>query len=140
TDAVNLIDGLDGLAGGVALAATLACAWLLAGTHVPSFLVSAALAGALAGFLWFNVHPALIFMGDTGSLFVGFVLSALTLRTAQLAVPGGFPVLPALLLAVPLLDTADAIHRRAAVALAEHHTPLRMLGALKSRLFAPDGL
>lgn len=140
TNAVNLIDGLDGLAAGIALAATLACAWLLSGTHAPSFLVSAALAGALAGFLWFNVHPALIFMGDTGSLFVGFVLASLTLRTSQLAVRGGFPLIPALLLAVPLLDTAEAIRRRAMLALREGQPPLATLHALRRRLFAPDGL
>ncbi len=140
TNAVNLIDGLDGLAGGVALTTTLACAWLLAGTHAPSFLVSAALAGALAGFLWFNLHPALIFMGDTGSLFVGFMLAALTLRTSQLTITGGFPVLPALLLAVPLLDTLDAIRRRTLATLREGHAPLAIPRALQSRLFTPDGL
>src|SRR5262249_20302209 len=107
TNAVNLIDGLDGLAGGLALVTTLSCALLMAGTGAPSFLASAALTGALLGFLWFNVHPAQIFMGDTGSLFVGFVLSTLTLRTAQHLGPGAFPMVPVLLLAVPLLDTGD---------------------------------
>jgi UDP-GlcNAc:undecaprenyl-phosphate/decaprenyl-phosphate GlcNAc-1-phosphate transferase len=140
TNALNLIDGLDGLAGGLALVAALAASWMLAATGSASFLVAAALAGALAGFLWFNLYPALIFMGDTGSLFVGFVLSAITLRASQLASLEAFPLVPVLLLAVPLLDTLDAIARRTLAAAAHAATPVAFLRDVRARVFAPDGM
>lgn len=139
TNALNLIDGLDGLAAGLALVAAVAASWMLAASGAPSFLVAAALVGALAGFLWFNLSPALIFMGDTGSLFVGFVLSAITLRAAQLASTDAFPVVPALLLAVPMLDTLDAIRRRTIDAVAATGTLGAFLRDVRRRVFAPDG-
>lgn len=140
TNALNLIDGLDGLAGGLALVAAVAVSWMLASSGAPSFLVAAALAGSLAGFLWFNLNPALIFMGDTGSLFVGFVLSAITMRAAQLASADAFPVVPVLLLAVPLLDTFDAIRRRTSAAWAAADTAFEFARNVRSRLFSPDGM
>lgn len=140
TNALNLIDGLDGLAGGLALVATLAASWLLAGSGTSSFLATGALAGALAGFLWFNLNPALIFMGDTGSLFVGFVLAALTMRAGQLVSAEAFPLVPVLLLAVPLADTTDAIRRRTLAAAATARSPLHFLREAKRRILAPDGM
>lgn len=140
TNALNLIDGLDGLAGGLALVTAVAASWMLAPSGAPSFLVAAALAGSLAGFLWFNLNPALIFMGDTGSLFVGFVLSAITMRAAQLASADAFPLVPVLLLAVPLLDTLDAIRRRTIAAAASAASPLEFLRQVRARVFAPDGM
>jgi UDP-GlcNAc:undecaprenyl-phosphate GlcNAc-1-phosphate transferase len=140
TNAINLIDGLDGLACGVALVATLGAGMLLAPTGGPLLLTAAALAGALLGFLWFNLNPALIFMGDAGSLFVGFVLSAMTLRAAQLSSPDAFPLVPVLLLAVPLYDTCDAVVRRALATIRERRAPITIPGALVSRVFSPDGM
>jgi UDP-GlcNAc:undecaprenyl-phosphate GlcNAc-1-phosphate transferase len=150
TNALNLLDGLDGLACGVALVAALAlCAWMAPESR-PLLLMSAALAGALAGFLWFNVNPAQIFMGDAGSLVVGFVLSALTLRSGQVADPDAFPIVPMCLVAVPLLDTLDTIRRRTTEALRVHvrlrvvdraeRSPRRLIGGVVGRLLAADSM
>jgi UDP-GlcNAc:undecaprenyl-phosphate GlcNAc-1-phosphate transferase len=79
-------------------------------------------------------------MGDTGSLFVGFVLSAITMRAAQLASADAFPLVPVLLLAVPLLDTLDAIRRRTIAAAAGAASPLEFLRHVRARVFAPDGM
>jgi len=138
TNALNLIDGLDGLAAGLGLVAALGASWLLADSGAPSFPAAAALAGALAGFLWFNLNPALIFMGDTGSLFTGFALAALTLRAGQAASPAAFPLVPALLLAVPLVDALDAIARRTLAAARAARAPAAFPRELRARLFKPD--
>jgi UDP-GlcNAc:undecaprenyl-phosphate/decaprenyl-phosphate GlcNAc-1-phosphate transferase len=140
TNAVNLIDGLDGLACGVALVATLATCAVVAPIGGQLLLVAAALAGALLGFLWFNLNPALIFMGDAGSLFIGFVLSAITLRAGQLSSPESFPLVPVLLLMVPLYDTCDAIRRRTVAAARTSRSVVDFVHRVRGRLFAPDGL
>ncbi len=112
-NAMNLIDGLDGLAGGVsviALCAFLILAWMDA--NPSAALLSVALLGALLGFLKFNFYPARIFMGDTGSLTIGFVLAFLALLLTQ---PHGArisPVIPVLILGVPILDTLWVMCRR----------------------------
>jgi UDP-GlcNAc:undecaprenyl-phosphate GlcNAc-1-phosphate transferase len=139
TNAVNLIDGLDGLASGVALVATLATCFLLAPVGGPLLLAAAALAGALLGFLWFNLNPALIFMGDAGSLFVGFLLAAMTLRAGQLSSPTAFPLVSALLVIVPLFDTVDAIRRRSRAAAREAGSWSQFLREVRGRVFTPDG-
>src|SRR5690606_8532466 len=81
TNAFNLIDGLDGLAGGLACIAALALFALSAGDPGVA-LVAAVLAGALAGFLRYNFNPARVFMGDSGSLFVGYLLACLAVKTS----------------------------------------------------------
>lgn len=139
TNAVNLIDGLDGLACGIALIATIAVAALIASGGSPLLLAVAALGGALIGFLWYNLHPAQIFMGDAGSLFVGFVLSGMTLRAGQIAAPEAFPLVPALLIAIPLLDTSNAILRRAGSAARGARSVGALVRAVRARVFAPDG-
>lgn len=114
-NAVNLIDGLDGLATGVIGIAFLACAALFGVKgEVELMAVGIAIAAALIGFLPYNFKPASIFMGDSGSLFLGYLLAAYTLQ-------GGFhsdPLLALLilpiLLGVPVLDTGTAIVRRLA--------------------------
>ena len=140
TNALNLIDGLDGLACGVALAASVAAAALLWHTQGPALLAAVALAGALAGFLWFNLSPALIFMGDAGSLLVGFALAAITLRAGQVASHQAFPLVPAVLLAVPLFDTFDAIRRRTVSAARVSSSILNFLSEALRRVLSPDGL
>ena len=114
TNAVNLLDGLDGLVSGVACgsATILAVVAALNGQWLP-VLAMAALAGAALGFLRFNFNPATIFMGDTGSLFLGLMFASWSLlgylkttATVTLTVP----IL--LVMAVPLLDTSYAILRR----------------------------
>ena len=112
TNALNLLDGLDGLASGVAaiIGATLAVIAWQAG-HAFAVCVGVALVGALLGFLPHNFSPARIFLGDTGSLFVGFVLSLMALecyrRVSLITL-----MVPLLTLAVPLLDTTLSIVRR----------------------------
>jgi UDP-GlcNAc:undecaprenyl-phosphate GlcNAc-1-phosphate transferase len=109
TNAFNLLDNMDGLSAGVALVASLVLllnAWLLGGFFMS--LVYVALIGSLLGFLVYNWHPASIFLGDSGSLFIGFVLASLTLlqRYVSHASSHYFPVLmPVLVLALPILDT-----------------------------------
>jgi UDP-GlcNAc:undecaprenyl-phosphate GlcNAc-1-phosphate transferase len=112
TNAFNLIDGLDGLAAGVGLIAALTLAVLAAAAGRPEIaLIALALAGALLGFLFYNFFPASIFMGDSGSMFVGYVLAALYVRGAQQ--PEGVPVFtPMLALAFPVADAMLAIIRR----------------------------
>lgn len=153
SNAVNLVDGLDGLAAGLALAAAAALG-AVAALHgrADAALLCAALAGAAAGFLPWNRHPARIFLGDSGALFLGFMLGAAALRCgpagapaplawpASLAGPAGpagapaLPLLPALLaLAVPLGDAAFAVVRRVA---ARRHPFKGDLGHLHHRLLA----
>jgi UDP-GlcNAc:undecaprenyl-phosphate GlcNAc-1-phosphate transferase len=113
TNAFNLLDNMDGLSGGVALIAALVLllnAWLLGGFFMS--LVYVALIGALLGFLVFNWHPASVFLGDCGSLSIGFILASLTLlqRYVSNASSTYFPVLmPVLVLALPIVDTATVI-------------------------------
>jgi UDP-GlcNAc:undecaprenyl-phosphate GlcNAc-1-phosphate transferase len=112
TNAFNLIDGLDGLAAGVGLIAcmTLSIIALTAG-RLDVALVTVALAGALGGFLFYNFSPASIFMGDSGSMFVGYLLAALYVRGSQQA--AGVPLLtPVLALSLPIADTLLAVIRR----------------------------
>jgi UDP-GlcNAc:undecaprenyl-phosphate GlcNAc-1-phosphate transferase len=110
TNAFNLIDGLDGLAGGLAYIAALALFALNAADPGVS-LVAVILAGALAGFLRYNFNPARVFMGDSGSLFVGYLLACLAVKASAGENAVTFAV-PLLVLAVPLLDTATAMGRR----------------------------
>lgn len=115
TNAFNLIDGLDGLAGGVALVAV-ATNFVIAlgrGEHV-MVLLSAALGGAILGFLFYNFNPASIFMGDTGSMFLGFVLGTIAIQANQKAYAAVAILIPVTALGLPLLDTALAVVRRAA--------------------------
>ena len=113
-NAVNLIDGLDGLAAGVVFFAAVTnfvVAWMMGTTLVA--LVMATLAGAVLGFLFFNFNPARIFMGDSGSYFLGFLLAACSiagpLQKASAAVSIAVPLVA---LGVPIIDTLLAIVRR----------------------------
>lgn len=112
-NAVNLIDGMDGLAAGVvAIAfAGLACAHALGGDFGALVLV-AAMGGALLGFLRYNVSPASIFMGDSGSLFLGYALAAYALRGTAHVNPVLALVIPAVIMGIPVLDTVVSILRR----------------------------
>lgn len=112
-NAFNLIDGLDGLASGLALIATLGMAgslFLVNGAAATPFYF--AFAGGLVAFLKYNYNPASIFLGDSGSMFIGFVLSVLPLATQttnSFLVSIGMPLLA---MGVPIFDTALAIIRR----------------------------
>lgn len=112
-NALNLIDGLDGLAAGIALLASFtALGAALYYTNWELAVATAPLIGVLTGFLFFNFHPASIFLGDSGSLLIGFLLgcSGILWSRESPAVPG--IAAPAIALAVPLTDTTLAIIRR----------------------------
>jgi UDP-GlcNAc:undecaprenyl-phosphate GlcNAc-1-phosphate transferase len=113
-NSINLLDGVDGLAAGVV--AIVALLLLVAAANRPEqgevLVLAAALAGACVGFLIFNFHPARIFMGDSGSQFLGLALALLSvIGVAKVAVAAALLV-PVLALAVPIADTALAIVRR----------------------------
>ncbi|WP_047150876.1 MraY family glycosyltransferase [Aneurinibacillus tyrosinisolvens] len=112
TNAVNLIDGLDGLAAGVsgiATAAMMIMALLMGNLVVALYCVI--LLGGIIGFLFYNFHPAKIFMGDTGALFLGFNLAALSIMGFKYVTLFSF-IIPILILGVPLSDTIFAMLRR----------------------------
>jgi len=124
-NAVNLIDGLDGLASGVALTA-MASLYLIgtAGEAQPQIaLILAAAAGGVLGFLPYNIFPATIIMGDTGAILLGFVLAAAGVSVTQSGMPGAAPWAPVAALGVALADTVWAIVRR---------------GVSGAPIFAPD--
>ena len=113
TNTVNLIDGLDGLAAGTSAIAAL-CISYVAYIHGTYLVTGAmlALAGSALGFLPFNFYPSKIFMGDGGSLYLGFMLGSLsilgTVKSATLVAV----IIPVLVLGVPIFDTMFAIFRR----------------------------
>lgn len=113
TNAVNLIDGVDGLASGVGLFAT--ATTLLAALlqkNVDLALVVVPLAGCLLGFLRYNFNPATIFLGDSGSLLIGFILGSCSVIWSQKSATILGMTAPLLALSIPLLDTALAVVRR----------------------------
>lgn len=121
TNAVNLIDGLDGLAVGVSsiAAITMLAVALLTG-NMPIAITMAALAGACIGFMPYNLNPAKIFMGDTGSTFLGYMLATVSIMGLfKFYAVISFAV-PFLILGLPIFDTANAIIRR----LAEGRSPM----------------
>ncbi len=116
TNAVNLIDGLDGLAGGVSAIAAMTMAavtltqWGSAGME--NIMLELTLVAALIGFLKHNFFPAKIFMGDTGSLFLGFTLAVMAITGLTKSVAAVSVIIPLVILGVPLLDTFFAVVRR----------------------------
>lgn len=113
-NAVNLLDGLDGLASGVALIA-FGCLALIFGQHGGNVGITAIaflMMGALAGFLVYNFNPASIFMGDSGSLFLGYMLAVFTLEGNSHANPFLSIIVPAVVLGLPLLDMGLCMVRR----------------------------
>ena len=114
TNAINLIDGLDGLSAGISIIVlvTISMTSLLSGRSDIASL-SLILAGSIMGFLFFNFHPAKIFMGDCGALYIGFMISVISLlgfgfKTSTFFTLGA----PIVVLAVPIMDTLIAIIRR----------------------------
>ncbi|NQX70263.1 undecaprenyl/decaprenyl-phosphate alpha-N-acetylglucosaminyl 1-phosphate transferase [Paenibacillus alba] len=111
-NALNWIDGLDGLATGIAGISCLSLGIIAAITgNIPVLIISLTLLGSLAGFYLFNSEPASIFMGESGSAFLGFVLAVLSILGFKQAVFVSF-IIPLLILGVPILDTLLAMVRR----------------------------
>lgn len=113
-NAMNLIDGIDGLAGGVALFAVGTLFVLSLARQDPLLMLfTATLGGSIFGFLIYNFNPATIFMGDTGSMFLGFILATTSIMTALKSSTAVAILIPIVALGLPILDTLWAIFRRA---------------------------
>jgi UDP-GlcNAc:undecaprenyl-phosphate GlcNAc-1-phosphate transferase len=134
-NAFNLIDGVDGICGGLGLiaAVTVGILLIVLGQHFAG-LVLLALAGACLGFLRYNFHPASIFLGDAGSLFIGFLLAAVSLKTNVNKSTFISILLPILIMCVPIFDVFLAVWRRVGRRLL-----YVQLGDMnESRVFGPD--
>jgi len=130
TNAFNIIDGLDGLAAGQAMisCSSLAVIASMSG-HAEMAFVGAVVSAALLGFLPFNLHPARVFLGDSGSTAIGYVVACLALSGGLMLSSGFAILLPVLLVGIPVADTLLAILRRAAG---------RLLGSRVAGIFGPD--
>lgn len=114
TNAINFIDGLDGLATGITCisSTSLLFIFLLTGQSIEAIFIAAIMVGATMGFLPFNFNPAKIFMGDTGSNFLGFSLAILSMLGLAKTYTAISVLVPIIILAVPIFDTSFAIIRR----------------------------
>ncbi len=122
TNAVNLIDGLDGLAGGLSFIAFIFFAIHASfAENSTLMLLNLALAGAVLGFLRFNWYPSVLFMGDAGSLCLGFSLAFMALAMTQGANAATSPVIALIILAVPITDTLIVMFKR----IANGHSPFK---------------
>lgn len=138
---INLIDGMDGLAGGFGLFLSLTLAFVGFISGFPDvMIVSIVMAGALSGFLFFNLPPAKIFLGDGGAYLIGFFVASVSLKCSNKGSIIAALLVIVIALGVPILDTAFAILRRAIRGVpifradAEHiHHRLILLGYSKGR-------
>ncbi|MCJ7777944.1 MAG: undecaprenyl/decaprenyl-phosphate alpha-N-acetylglucosaminyl 1-phosphate transferase [Sedimentisphaerales bacterium] len=113
TNAVNLADGLDGLAAGIsAVACAVIAIFAIYSGHIFMAIMMLALLGSLIGFLFFNFNPAKIFMGDSGSLFLGYTISASSVMCSAKSPALVGLALPMLALGIPIFDTLFAMMRR----------------------------
>ncbi|MFC1668646.1 glycosyltransferase family 4 protein [Chlamydiota bacterium] len=113
TNAINLIDGLDGLANGIVFICSIALfpVFFITSKTMPAFF-SLAIAGACLGFLRYNFFPAKIFLGDTGSMFLGFSLASLAILTNHKTTITLGLLVPLIGLGIPIFDTTFAFFRR----------------------------
>lgn len=114
TNAINLMDGLDGLSSGISLISCISLLMIFALNESPlvAVLMITALAGALTGFIPYNFNPAKTFIGDTGSNFLGFILSIVSILGIAKTYTAVVIVLPVIVLGLPIVDTVSAIFRR----------------------------
>lgn len=113
TNAINLIDGLDGLAAGVSAISCISLFFIsLINKDYVTAIMTSILAGAALGFLPYNFNPARIFMGDTGSMFLGYTLSVITIQGTLKSYAAISILIPVVALGLPLFDTTFAILRR----------------------------
>ena len=110
---INLIDGLDGLSGGISSIyfLTIGIIAIIQGRTGLDFILSFVMLGSTLGFLVYNFHPATIFAGDSGSMFMGFIISVIALLGFKNVTMTSL-IIPLLILAIPILDTLFAIIRR----------------------------
>jgi len=135
TNAFNLIDGVDGLAPGIAALAGAACgAILIVRGHAPEAMLLAAFVGAMLGFLVYNFEPASIFLGDSGSLVAGFLLAATAIAGWQKGATALASAVPLLIFALPIADAATTLVRRV-LARPSHG---RSLTTMVRRVVEPD--
>lgn len=114
TNAINLVDGRDGVAAGVAILAAVTLAQVAANADHPTVaLLLVAVAGAGLGLLPFNLPPASVYLGDSGAYLLGFVLGSLSIRAATGVTDAVFVAVPIVALGFPILDTVLAAVRRA---------------------------
>ncbi len=136
TNAFNLMDGLDGLATGLAIIAGVTCtAIVIIRGEMATAVLLVALLGALVGFLPFNFNPASIFLGDGGSLFIGFVLALTAITGFQKGATALAVGVPILIFALPLLDIVSTVIRRLR---GSPPAPTRSLRTAVARLLQPD--
>ena len=113
TNAFNLIDGLDGLASGIAVIACISIFIITSlSEQFEAAIFSLIMAGSLVGFLRYNFNPAKIFLGDSGSLLIGFALALLSIQSTAKITTGFAVLLPILVLALPITDTLVSMIRR----------------------------
>ena len=112
TNLINLIDGIDGLAGGISL--MLMCLLAYAGFRTNSFslFLAVGMAGALAGFLYYNFPPAKVYLGDGGAYLLGFLIGTMTIATSHKGTVAAALIAPVFALALPIVDVIWAILRR----------------------------
>ena len=142
TNAINLIDGRDGVAPGVAILAAITLAQIASNTNHPTVaLLLVAVAGAGLGVLPFNLPPASVYIGDSGALLLGFILGSLSIRAATGVTDAVFVAVPLVALGFPILDSLLAPVRRAL----DHRHPLmgdqdHIHHRLETAGFGPRGL
>jgi UDP-GlcNAc:undecaprenyl-phosphate GlcNAc-1-phosphate transferase len=113
TNAINLLDGLDGLAAGTCFIACMAMFTIsLLQQNIEITLISIILAGSILGFLKYNFHPASIFLGDSGAYLLGFILSILSLQGSLKGTTTIAVLIPIVALGLPIMDTALSMFRR----------------------------
>ncbi len=142
TNAFNLVDGLDGLAAGLAsIAAGTSAVIFLLGGDVHDAMLLLILLGALLGFLRYNFNPATVFLGDSGSLFVGYILAVTAIRGSQKGATSLAVATPLLIFGLPILDTLLSMVRRFVGGLfigRAKNLPIRDRILSAKRMFKPD--
>jgi UDP-N-acetylmuramyl pentapeptide phosphotransferase/UDP-N-acetylglucosamine-1-phosphate transferase len=134
-NAFNLIDGMDGACAGLGMIASVGLAGMLLSLHQPTdALVLMALAGACMGFLRYNFHPASVFLGDCGSMFIGFILAAVSLKANVKQSMMVALLVPLLAVGVPVFDVILAVWRRLARKLVSKIRNEK----LATKVFGPD--
>ena len=134
-NAFNLIDGMDGACAGLGMIASAGLAGMLISLHRPAdALVLIALAGACLGFLRYNFNPASIFLGDCGSMFIGFMLAAISLKANVKQSTIVALLVPLLAVGVPVFDVIMAVWRR----IARKLVGLIRQDKLATKVFGPD--